>query len=515
MNERRKSKLARLGRAVLSPGLAADERRRLAEVLGGQLSDVVADDRAFELDLILDALEDRMHSAQSPETMSALARGLCDAHFELVVGQELHDHRSQRLLSIMRKLVSGPEVSVAAQLALADTLACEIGADCWAGAWTTALQLLDELRGVVVGLGVEGDEPLADALSAVVYCAASDRPDWGGRVGLLAELRRVVNAAPQSAPKRAALAEALSRELVLAVSNDQHVLCYTLLLEIHDAVGDLCDVPLGLMPETLCAAVLKAARARRFKLALACLEAVRVIVERPEATRSQRDLLAEAIFCCFVRLKGDDKACAEGLLSDLRQLANGPESSPTQRLYFAHAVANQHFDAGESRDWSSCDRLLDELRWLVRSYPEEDALCDEFAQMLGTTHYDAWRRGQVTRAERAFVELYRYATRDGVTTVQRRQLAKALNRRHADATETDDWERADGILRQLRSMAAHAAADDAIRYEYGDAITLAYQAGCSALDLVRVRMCREAFESLCATADDDRELRALMDSTLG
>lgn len=505
-----------LRRQLLRPDLEDAERLALAEALSRRLADAVEDGERDAADEAIALLATLTADDGTPASaLASAARGLSSAHYRLRVEQERDDRQTARILRGLRELAGRPHAPPAARLALADALEQEVSAQCWADDWTAAQAGLAELRENARASGrVQAVEPLARALTAAVCCACTLRASWGGRREWLDELRRLSAAWPRSGPIRVALAEALGRELVVAIEVGQHILAHTLLMEIRDAMAAIGAAPLGQLPEALCAAVLKAVRAGRRALAAECLDRVRALTTLPNAVQVHGDQLAEAMFCCFVWATGEDgPADAEALLADLRAIAGRTGGTRVQRFYLAKAIYNRHHEAGDARDWARCDALLDELRWLARGTDDDD-LREVFVQALGNAHYDAWHCGQVTRAERAFQELGRVVEQGHATPGQRLEVAKALHRRHADAIDAGDTQRASEHLDALLALRAAEGVDDHVRFEIGDALAVHYAYALQGADVGRARACRGALEGLCREADDDADLQGLIDELI-
>ncbi|MGA7266073.1 MAG: hypothetical protein WBX30_35080, partial [Stellaceae bacterium] len=91
-------------------------------------------------------------------------------------------------------------------------------------------------------------------------------------------------------------------------------------------------------------------------------------------------LLAAGLFNALNAAKAEgDLARRDTLLNELRALAETYPDDAAVRESLARGLFNTLNDAKTEEDLPRCDALLDELRALARNYPDDLAVCEQLA----------------------------------------------------------------------------------------------------------------------------------------
>ncbi|MCE5265520.1 MAG: hypothetical protein LLG97_18570, partial [Deltaproteobacteria bacterium] len=117
----------------------------------------------------------------------------------------------------------------------------------------------------------------------------------------------------------------------------------------------------------------------------------------------------------------------------------------------ARELFNAHYDAGRAGDQNQARVLLEELRTLHQTYPDEAAVREQLAKGLFNAHYDARKAGDQNQARVLLAELRTLHQTYPDDAAVRERLARGLFNAHYDAGEAGDQNPARVLLEELRT----------------------------------------------------------------
>jgi hypothetical protein len=159
----------------------------------------------------------------------------------------------------------------------------------------------------------------------------------------------------------------------------------------------------------------------------------------------------------------NDLACRDTLLDELRALARTYPDDAAVREGLARGLLKTLTDAKAEDDLARRDTLLDELRALARTYPDDAAVREGLAGGLLKTLTDAKAEDDLDRRDTLLDELCALARTYPDHAALRDGLAYGLLNTLTDAKAEDDLDRRDTLLDELRALARTYPDDAAVR----------------------------------------------------
>jgi hypothetical protein len=206
------------------------------------------------------------------------------------------------------------------------------------------------------------------------------------------------------------------------------------------------------------------------------------VIEGVQQARRSREaglgfVLSGGLFNTLVYAKAeDDLARRDSLLDELRALARTYPDDAAVREQLARALFKTLNDVKAEDDLARRDSLLDELRALARTYPNDAAVREQLASGLFNTLVYAKAEDDLARRDSLLDELRALARTYPDDAAVRERLALALFNTLVYAKAEDDLGRRDSLLDELRAFACTYPNDAAVREQLALALfnTLVY-----------------------------------------
>ena len=265
---------------------------------------------------------------------------------------------------------------------------------------------------------------------------------------------------------------------------------------------------LGPLSRALCAAALT--------LLGVHLPSPALLIEGVRQARKSRDvglgfILASALINTLNDAKAEnDRARRDALLDTLRDLACTYPDDAAVRKSLAQGLFNTLNDAKAENDLARRDALLDELRDLARTYPDDAAVRERLAGGLANTLVYAKAEGDRARRDALLDELRALARTYPDDAAVRYPLAGGLVNTLAQAKEENDLARRDALLDELRALARTYPDDAAVRKSLALGLvgTLIYAKAED--DRARRDALLDELRALARTYPDDAAVRELL-----
>ncbi|MFZ2807859.1 MAG: hypothetical protein WA081_04030 [Desulfosalsimonadaceae bacterium] len=216
-------------------------------------------------------------------------------------------------------------------------------------------------------------------------------------------------------------------------------------------------------------------------------------------------ILATDLFNAFndAREKGE-KEQSQKLLEELRVLnRTNPEDGPV-RKQLARGLFNAFNDAGKEGDKEQSQSLLGELRNLSLANPEDGSVLERLAKGLFNAHYDARKEGDREQSQSLLEELRILSRANSEDGPVRESLAMGLFNAHYDAQKEGDREQSQRLLEELQILSRSNPEDAAVREQLADGLFDALNDARKEGDKEQVQSIIE--ELLKVTADNGGEL---------
>jgi hypothetical protein len=231
---------------------------------------------------------------------------------------------------------------------------------------------------------------------------------------------------------------------------------------------------LGSLPSTLCEIARILCGERPSSLVL--------LIKGVQQARKSREaglgiLLSAGLFNTLIEAKAeDDLAHRRALLDELRALARTYPDETTVRQRLANGLFDTLTNTKAENDLARRDALLDELRTLARTYPDDAAVREQLARGLFNTLIEAKAENDFARRDALLDELRTLARTYPDDAAVREGLAYGLSNTLIDTKPKDDLARRDALLDELRTLARTYPDDAAVRegLAYGLSNTLNY-----------------------------------------
>jgi hypothetical protein len=219
-------------------------------------------------------------------------------------------------------------------------------------------------------------------------------------------------------------------------------------------------------------------------------------------------LLAMGLFNTLVYAKRENElTLRDALLDELRTLAETYPNNSAVREWLANGLVNTLSGAKEEKNLARRDALLEELRTLAKTYPDNSAVREQLASGLFNTFNYAKEENDLVGRDALLDELRTLAGTYSDDAAVRVRLACGLFNTLIYAKEENDRVRRDSFLDELRTLAGRYPNDSAAREPLARGLlnTLVYAK--EEKDLVRRDALLDALRTLANARPDDAAVR--------
>jgi len=185
---------------------------------------------------------------------------------------------------------------------------------------------------------------------------------------------------------------------------------------------------------------------------------------RDEAKRQNLGPLPLALCDGAASLFGEQLPSSASLIAGAKQARGLREHG--LGLILAAALFNTLTIASAGGDFCRSDALLNELRALACTYPDDPAVREELARGLFNTLYYTKARGNLAHRDALLDELQTLGRNHADEAAVREQLAMGLLNTLNDATAERDFSRRNALLDELRALARAYPDDPAVRRQW-------------------------------------------------